>query len=147
MNCPQCGTNDFEEKAECRSCGFNTDQVELSQYIRLPMKSDQRDLLNGVGLGCSVLCFLWFFVESLVFALAAHNPVKWSIYGPILSVGLPVAIGLILYLLFRDKRSTFSRGIFISLLITVVLALAFAVIGTRYHDTKPPANGSGNGFE
>jgi len=115
--------------------------------VVVPMDNNKRDVMNGVGLGCSVLCFLWFFMESIVYALAIHNPHRWSTYGPLLSVGVPLAVGILMYLLLRHRPSAFTKGIGFSVLITLILALLFAYIGTRYNDTKPAANGAGNGFE
>ncbi len=110
------------------------------------MNPEKRDVMNGFGIGCSTLAFIWFFTESVVFAFAAHDPGKWSVLGPLVSVGAPLLAGLILYLLLRRRPSAFSRGLGFSLLVTIVFAILFAYVGTKYHDNKPAANGS-NGFE
>jgi hypothetical protein len=147
MNCPQCGSGGYEPGTDCKTCGYNAVAAEAEIKVQRSMNKDTRDVMNGVGLGCSVLCFVWFFVESFVFALAAHDPASWSTYGPIMSVGIPLAVGIILYLLLRVKPSNFSKGIGYSLLITLILAVAFAYIGTKYHDTMPSSNPAKNGFE
>jgi hypothetical protein len=90
--------------------------------------------------------FVWFFVETLVFVLASKDRVFWSNYGPLVSVGVPVIVGVLLYLAVGNK-SSFSKGIGYSLLITIVLAALFAFIGTHFHDTKPSPIASHNGFE
>jgi hypothetical protein len=145
MKCPQCGTDEYSVSKECRVCGFQASQAEYLTTAVVPMNPEKRDVMNGFGLGCSTLAFIWFFVESLVFALAAHDPAKWSVYGPIASVVVPLLVGTVMYLLLRQKPSAFSRGVGLSLLVTIVFALMFAYVGTKFHDNKPAANG--NGFE
>ena len=146
MNCPQCGSDSYQPDAECSVCGFTADSTDVNKEVRVPMDPVQRDVMNGVGLGCSVLCFVWFFVESLVFALAIRDRATWSTWGPVVSVGVPLISGSLLYLALR-RRTAFSRGVGYSLLITLILAVLFAFIGTRFHDNRPSSNPAHNGFE
>ncbi len=147
MICPQCGSDTYTPESECRVCGFRPDQAEVTVDVRAPIKTTQRDIMNGVGLGCSTLCFLWFFVETAVYALAIRNPALWSTLGPVVSVGLPLVIVTIAYLLVRRKPSAFAKGLGYSLLIALILAVIFGYIGTKYHDYKPSKNPAHNGFE
>lgn len=146
-NCPQCGSAGYTDGVECGVCGFNAaDQAEITQTVQKPMASPKRDVMNGFGLGCSVMCFVWLFAWSIIIALAAHIH-RTSAYGPAIGNAVPIVVVVALYLMLRRKPSAFSKGVGYSLLITLVIALAFAYIGTRFHDIRPPANGAGNGFE
>jgi hypothetical protein len=92
------------------------------------------------------MCCLWFLIWTGVAVVATHIH-RFAPYGPGVSATVPLAAVAALYLIVRRKPSGFAKGLGISLLITLAIALAFGYIGTRYHDNKPPANGTGNGFE
>jgi Ca2+/Na+ antiporter len=141
MNCPQCGTGGFEAGKECRTCGFYAEQADENSMATVPMIDSRRDVMNGIGLGCSALAMIWFFVETLVFFFASRNPHTWSTYGPLVEVSVPIMLVTVFYLILSRNKSNFSKGVGYSLLITLVLALVFGIVLSK-SDNKPPANGS-----
>jgi hypothetical protein len=139
--CPQCGSDGYVNEIECKACGFDQASADERSVVLVPMKDDRRDVMNGIGLGCSVLAMIWFFVETLVFIYASTDPKTWSYYGPLVSVSVPMALVTGLYLLLQRKPSNFSKGVGYSLLISLVI---FLIGGIALHatDNKPPANGA-----